>query len=67
MTDFLNDSQKKKNKEHTVVYRHVEKETILIEQVFNMLFEMVEENNNPTDWCLQILITIYNNKYYVWI
>lgn len=49
MNEFLNDSIEEKKKEPTVVYLHVEKETLMIEQVFNMLFEMVEKNDNLAD------------------
>ena len=47
MSNLLNSSSGNKNIEPTVNYRQIEKETILIEQVFNMLFEMTEKNNNP--------------------
>ncbi len=49
MNDFLNDSTDKKKKEPTVVYRQVEKETIMIELVFDMLFEILEQNDKSTD------------------
>jgi len=36
-------------KEPIVVYRQVEKETLMIEIVFNMLFEMLEDESKITD------------------
>lgn len=36
-------------KEPIVVYRQVEKETLMIEIVFNMLFEMLEYERKITD------------------
>lgn len=36
-------------KEPIVIYRQVEKETLMIEIVFNMLFEMLEDGSKITD------------------
>jgi len=45
MSEFLNDSPTEDKKVPTVEYRLVEKETLLIDQVFNMLFEIVENQD----------------------
>jgi hypothetical protein len=49
MTDFLTDSNNTKKKEPIIEYRQIEKETILVDYVFNMLFEMVEKQNEDKD------------------
>ena len=49
MTDILNDSTSNRKKEPTVVYRQVEKETILVEQVFNFLFQTLDEEDKLTE------------------
>ena len=42
MSEFLNNSPTKDKKVPIIEYRIVEQETLLVDQVFNMLFEMVE-------------------------
>jgi hypothetical protein len=44
MSEFLNDSPTE-DKVSIVEYRLVEKETLLIDQVFDMLFEIVENQD----------------------
>lgn len=45
MSEFLNDSPIEERKVPIIEYHMVEKETLLVDQVFNMLFEMVENQD----------------------
>ena len=45
MSEILNDSPTEDKKIPIIEYRMVEKETLLVDQVFNMLFEMVENQD----------------------
>lgn len=45
MSEFLNDSPTENKKAPVIEYHMVEKETLLVDQVFNMLFEMVENED----------------------
>ena len=45
MSEILNDSPTKDKKVPIIEYHMVEKETLLVDQVFNMLFEMVENQD----------------------